>query len=214
MAALWLVASLSYVVGSIPFGWLLAKGLRGVDLRTLGSGNIGATNASRVLGKFWGTVVLLLDAAKGAVPVLLLPRLMTADVSIESHLPVVAGVGAILGHMFPVWLKFRGGKGVATALGVIACLAPWGTLAAFVTFAICFAATRIVSLGSILAAVVFAVFQAIWLGAEAWQGPSWSLAAFSLLIPALVIYRHRANIARLWVGKEPSLVAGRGDQPT
>lgn len=214
MAAFWLVAGLSYVVGSIPFGWLLAKGLRGVDLRTLGSGNIGATNASRVLGKFWGTVVLLLDAAKGAVPILVLPRLFTADATIAPHLPVVAGVGAILGHMFPVWLKFRGGKGVATALGVIACLAPWGTLAAFATFAICFAATRIVSLGSILAAMVFAVFQAIWLGGGAWQGPTWSLAAFSLLIPALVIYRHRANIARLLVGKEPRLVAERGDQPT
>lgn len=214
MAAFWLVAGLSYVVGSIPFGWLLAKGLRGVDLRTLGSGNIGATNASRVLGKFWGTVVLLLDAAKGAVPILVLPRLVTADVAIAPHLPVVVGVGAVLGHMFPVWLKFRGGKGVATALGVIACLAPWGTLAAFATFVICFATTRIVSLGSIFAAVVFAVFQAIWLGGGAWQGPSWSLAAFSLLIPALVIYRHRANIARLLVGKEPRLVAERGDQPT
>jgi len=213
------VAVIAYFVGSIPFGWLLTKALKGVDLRTLGSGNIGATNAGRILGKKWGIIVLALDAAKGLLPVLLLPQAVGDLFSANSnsptngHLPVVAGMAAILGHMFPCWLAFRGGKGVATALGVVSCLAPYGTLAAFAVFLLTFAITRIVSLGSILAAVTFALFQMVWLQPAPFSGNQWSLGVFSLAIPLLVILRHRANLLRLVRGEEAKFRSNPPETP-
>lgn len=199
---LFAIAVLSYLIGSIPFGFVIARWVAGVDLRTVGSGNIGATNAGRVLGKTWGAIILGLDAAKGLLPTLLLPQLLNQDAAWATHTPVLAGVCAIIGHVYPCWLGFRGGKGVATALGVALVLAPWGTLVALLTFLLCMAATRIVSLGSILGAVTFAVFQAVWLAPNWCTINRWSLSVFSAAVPLLIVLRHRSNIVRLLKGEE------------
>jgi glycerol-3-phosphate acyltransferase PlsY len=204
-AAVVLIPLVAYLAGSIPFGLLLCRWIAGVDLRTVGSGNIGATNATRVLGKTWGTIVLLLDALKGLLPTLLLPWLLNVPSGDVGHWSVLAGVCAILGHSYPVWLQFRGGKGVATSLGVIAILAPWGMLVAAGLFAATFAVTRIVSLGSLIAAVGFGVFQWVWLQPAPWSAKTWSLTTFSLAIPLLIVVRHRSNIVRLLRGEEQAL---------
>ena len=195
----------AYAIGSLPFGYLTAKIVGRKDIRQHGSGNIGATNVGRVLGAKWGALVLLLDCLKGLLPVLLLPRLVcTAEGSQCSHLDVACGVATIVGHMFPCWLGLRGGKGVATALGVVAVLAHWeATLAAIAVFAVCFLAFRIVSLSSMLAAVAFAACQMAMMGPHAFSAERWSLTAFSLAIPVLIIFRHRANVSRLLRGEEP-----------
>ena len=196
----------SYLLGSIPFGLLVARWAAGIDLREHGSRNIGATNVARTLGMKWGALVLLLDALKGLLPVLLLPSalLATSDPAID-HLRVGCGLAAVCGHMFPCWLGFRGGKGVATALGVVSVLAPWATLAAFLVFAGILAATRYVSASSILAAVAFAVTQLALLLPQPFAATHWSLAVFSLAVPVLIIVRHRTNLVRLWRGEETKL---------
>jgi glycerol-3-phosphate acyltransferase PlsY len=200
-----LIASLAYLAGSIPFGQLLARWVAGVDLRAIGSGNIGATNASRVLGKKWGAVVLLLDALKGLLPTLALPLLASGSETMQPHFAVLAGVSAIVGHSFPVWLGFRGGKGVATSLGVALAIAPLGTLVAAGLFLAMFAITRIVSLSSLVAVLGFAVFQWFRLQPEPWSDPLWSQTAFCLGVPLLIVVRHHANIARLLRGEERAL---------
>lgn len=193
----------AYLVGTIPFGLLIARWARGVDIRTLGSGNIGATNVGRVLGAKWGVFVLLLDALKGALPTALLPLVVVSpDDPRLMHLRVACGLAAVLGHMFPCWLKFRGGKGVATALGVVLVLSPWSTLIAFATFAASFAQFRIVSLSSMLAAVAYfvAVMWRLW--PHPFADETWSLAAFAIAVPALILLRHRSNLLRLLRGEE------------
>lgn len=199
------LAVLSYFIGSIPFGLLFTRWIKGVDLRTYGSGNIGATNASRVLGKKWGIVVLLLDVCKGLLPTLCLWRVLGTELG-PSHAKVLVGTCAILGHVFPCWLNFRGGKGVATALGVASVLGwPWPFLAAASAFALIFATTRIVSLGSMLGAAVFAGVQLFVLAPNWFDAEHWSLSAFSTVIPAMIILWHRSNLQRLLRGEEPSL---------
>lgn len=194
----------AYLVGSIPFSLLIGRWVGGIDLRRHGSRNVGATNVARTLGLKWGLLALALDALKGLAPVLLFPELfLGSEHSVLGHLRVGCGLAAICGHMFPCWLGFRGGKGVATALGVVAVLAPWATLAAFGVFAVTFAASRIVSLSSILASVAFAIAEFTLLRAEAFSGTNWSLALFSLAVPALIIFRHRSNLVRLARGEEP-----------
>lgn len=206
----------SWIAGSIPFSLLIARWAGGIDLRQHGSGNVGATNVARTLGAKWGLVALLCDAAKGIVPVLLLPLALPVAESWRTHQMVLCGVCAVVGHMYPPWLGFRGGKGVATALGVAAVLAPWSTLAAFVVFVVTMGAGRIVSLSSMLAALAFAVCQIVRDGTGLWTPQSWSLGVFSIAVPLLIIVRHRANIVRLWQGREPKLQFGkkeRGDTP-
>jgi acyl phosphate:glycerol-3-phosphate acyltransferase len=198
----------AYLVGSLPFGLLIARFVAGVDIRQQGSGNIGATNVARVLGKKLGLAVLVLDCLKGALPTALLPWALADSSSIRLHLAVLSGAAAILGHMFPCWLKFRGGKGVATALGVALVLAPIATAAAFAVFALCVVLTRIVSLCSVLAACTFCGVELWWLGASAFDGQRWSLAAFSVLAPLLIIIRHRTNLVRLMRGVEPRFEFG------
>jgi acyl phosphate:glycerol-3-phosphate acyltransferase len=194
----------AYLIGATPFGLLVARFVRGIDIRTAGSGNIGATNVGRVLGARWGAFVLVLDALKGALPTLLLSMLVTTTAADPRrlHLAVGCGLAAVLGHMFPCWLRFRGGKGVATALGVIVVLAPWGTLVAVLTFAITFGLSRFVSLSSMVAAVAFCI-AVLW---RLWPQPfapgTWSLAAFAIGVPLLIIVRHRSNIGRLLRGEE------------
>lgn len=199
-----LVLLASYLIGALPFGLWIARWFGGIDIRTKGSGNIGATNVGRVMGFRWFLVVFLLDGLKG-----LLPTLLGVAVSTQGFqqpggtgLPVLAGVAAIVGHMFPCWLKFRGGKGVATALGVVIVLAPWASLAAAGTFLLTFLLWRTVSISSIAGSLIFAVLQMFLLKPTPWATGVWPLGLFSLLVPLLIVYRHRSNIRRLLRGEE------------
>jgi acyl phosphate:glycerol-3-phosphate acyltransferase len=188
MSWLWVIAA--YLSGSIPFGLLLAKAATGSDVRAVGSGNIGATNVARAAGKRAALATLLLDAIKGLVPVLIAARSPQAP-------PMLApgcAVGAVLGHCFPVWLRFRGGKGVATGLGVSLALAPAAALAGAATWLVLFKVFRISSVGS-LAGVGVAVVVAM-LTADRY-------AVYGLTGVALIIVvRHRANIRRLLARQE------------
>jgi glycerol-3-phosphate acyltransferase PlsY len=197
-----LVALGAYLLGSIPTGYLMARA-KGIDIRTVGSGNIGATNAFRVLGKGPGVFVLLVDAAKGCVAVVLaaLAGPLLAGVpservnEVSEVFQVIAGLGAILGHNFTCWLKFKGGKGVATSAGVLLALLPKALGIAFGAWVVAFALSRYVSLASITAAVTLPV--ATWL-----FGYSRMLTTVSAIIGVLTIYRHRGNIQRLLAGTE------------
>ncbi|MBI2422083.1 MAG: glycerol-3-phosphate 1-O-acyltransferase PlsY [Candidatus Hydrogenedentes bacterium] len=181
---------LSYVLGSIPTGLWLGLRLKGVDIREHGSKNIGATNTLRVLGKGLGAVALLGDMAKGLAPVL-----AAQQVSASVYLPVLCGVAAILGHSFSLFLGFRGGKGVATSSGVFLGLAPFPTLIAAAVFGSVFAATRMVSAGSILAALALAVSVFFFPLPPVVRG-------VAVVIAALVIFKHRSNIQRILKGEE------------
>jgi glycerol-3-phosphate acyltransferase PlsY len=204
-----LLALTAYLIGSIPFGWIVARLVAGVDLRTVGSGNIGATNASRLLGRRWGITGRLLDALKGLLPSWLLPGLLTAASDGSPHAAVLAGTSAILGHMYPIWLGFRGGKGVATALGVALVLAPAATALAAIGFLLIFVTTKVVSSGSLLGATLFAIYQAVALQPRPFSSETWSLALFSAVVPALIVLRHRSNLWRLIRGEEQALVTAR-----
>ena len=212
----WLAISLpvllAYVAGATPFGWLAGR-LRGVDLREHGSGNIGATNAVRVLGKRIGLPVFALDVLKGWLPVVLAawwvegqPAFAGRPVAAQAA-PVLAGLGAVLGHTFTFWLGFRGGKGVATSAGVMLGLAPLALVAAVLVWAVSMKCSRYVSLSSILAgwALPAAVGLLGWRSGE--LNPP--VLVLALLIAVLVTVRHRANIARIAAGTEPKAGAGR-----
>ena len=188
---IFLLSLAAYLLGSIPFGLLVAKS-RGVDIRTQGSGNIGATNVLRVIGKGWGVFTLVLDALKGFIPAYFFPRL--AD--LQTDWGVLFGIVAILGHSFPVYLKFKGGKGVATSAGMLLGVAPIAVLVAFVCWVLCMVFSRIVSLSSIVAAIVVAIM--VWV-----LDPKALTVNVALTILAvLVIWLHRANIRRLLNGTE------------
>lgn len=177
---------LGYLCGSVPFGVLITRWRRGVDVRSAGSGNIGATNVTRVAGKRLGALVLLLDALKGALPVLLCVRLQPANAPLHA----AVGLAAFFGHVYPVWLRLRGGKGVATALGVLLALVPQAALAGAAVYVLTVAARRVSSLGSLLGAVT-AVAVALSTARE----PAYGLLALLLLL--LVVWTHRGNIARI-----------------
>ena len=201
-----LIAVVAYLIGSIPFSLLLARLVGGIDLRQHGSGNIGATNVARTLGWRWGSLALLLDALKGAIPVGVIPATLAHWDHSSPHAAPVAALFAIVGHMFPCWLKFRGGKGVATGLGAVSVLSPSASLVAALMFALIFAVKRIVSIGSIFAAIAFAVAQIFLHRADLFGSETWSLTAFSIGVPLLIIVRHAANIRRLFSGTEKPLV--------
>ncbi len=195
-----------FLCGGIPFGYLIARWRLKDDIRRYGSGNIGATNVGRVIGWNWGLAVLVLDALKGVLPPLLTRA--AADgvpAAWTEHASVAAGLLAIIGHMYPVWLAFRGGKGVATALGVVLVLAPGPLGAALVLFLSVLMATRLMALASCTAAVTFALSYFIFQGAQAWTPARSSLTAFAVAVPALIIWRHRSNIVRLIKGTEPTI---------
>lgn len=194
----------AYLAGSLPFGLIVARVAKGIDIREHGSKNIGATNVTRVLGAKWGAVCFVLDVLKGALPVAFPKMFFALGDPIRVHWFVAAGLLAIIGHMFPIWLGFRGGKGVATALGVVVMLAkPMSTAITFGAFVACFASTRIVSISSITAAVTFVVAQMYFLWPQPFRAETWSVAAFSLAVPTLIIVKHRSNIGRLLRGEEP-----------
>jgi acyl phosphate:glycerol-3-phosphate acyltransferase len=190
----WLISvPLAYLLGSIPFGYILVKIFRKQDIRATGSGNIGATNVARSGAKGLGIATLVLDLAKGYIAVVIAEHLAPTNYD----LAVVAAVAAILGHVFPVWLGFRGGKGVATALGVFLALTWPSALCTLGVFAVVFALTRYVSLASILAAAAFPLFGFYFVP---YRSPI-VIAGF-LFIPLLIIVKHHQNIRRLLSGTE------------
>lgn len=193
----------AYAAGATPFGYLAGR-MRGIDIRDYGSGNIGATNVFRVLGKRVGIPVFILDMLKGLVPVLL-ARWLAADRGIAPEWPgIAAAVGAILGHNFTFWLGFRGGKGIATSAGVLIALLPLPLLAALLCWLVLFFTTRYVAVASIGAAVAV---PATAIALHLWRGePGLPLAGFAAVIGTLAIWRHRSNIRRLLQGTENRFV--------
>ena len=202
-----LAAVLAYTIGGVPFGWLFARAVKRVDLRTVGSGNVGATNAARL----WTgrravlafVVVFLLDCAKGFAAAWLSPALgewLGASTPGET-MAVICGSSAILGHVFTPYLSFRGGKGVATALGVVAAFATWPAVYAVGAWGLLVAITGYVSLGSMVAMVSIPLTYLFRLGPKSFT-PNVGILAFLTAISAIVVWRHRDNIARLLHGHE------------
>jgi glycerol-3-phosphate acyltransferase PlsY len=186
----YILCAAAYVAGSIPFGMVLAR-LKGIDLRQIGSGNIGATNVARAMGKGWAIAVLAADAAKGFVPVWLGRRF-----GLSAGAIACAGGAAIVGHMFTVFLRGRGGKGVATSLGVALALSPIAAAVGFGAYVLVFATTRLSSLGSLLGVWTFALLFALR------ERPPLPLIVLAVGGAALVTLRHHENIARLVRGEE------------
>jgi len=201
--SLMLIPVAAYLIGSIPFGILLAKLFGGVDVRKAGSGNIGATNVARVAGPLPGILTLVLDGVKGAAAVWLAARFTN-----ESALwMTVAGLSALLGHCFPVWLRFRGGKGVATAAGMFLALCWPAALGAIGVFILVVLFSRFVSLGSVSAAAAMPLLiYLLWAPHHA-PPPAITFGAFAAAM--LVVYKHDANIQRLVEGREPKFSFGK-----
>ena len=185
-----------YLCGSIPFGLLIAH-VRKVDLRQVGSGNIGATNAARALGKGFGVLVLVLDALKATVPILVTQRVFAGHPDAE-WIVVAVAAAAFIGHLLPVFARFAGGKGVATALGCFVAIAPIPALLGGATWLVLFALTRISSVGSLGAGLTFP----LWLYLFSATRPVYALSGLFL---GLILLRHRGNIARLWNRQEQKL---------
>ena len=201
----------AYLLGSVPFGIIIARA-HGKDLRAIGSGNTGATNLARALGKKWGYVCFVLDVGKSLVPMLVAMRLVSRPATVgELWLWLAVGVAAIVGHVFPVFAGFKGGTGVATSFGVALGLYPYYTVCAGVALAAWLRAVgiwRYVSLGSIIASVVFPAALVVLIGVEPdWDfARLWPLLAAATLIPLMVIMRHRQNIKRIAAGTEDKVL--------
>jgi acyl phosphate:glycerol-3-phosphate acyltransferase len=196
-----LILIIAYLLGSIPFGYILVRSLAGADVRETGSGGTGATNVSRRAGKLAGIVTLLLDALKGALAAILARAFLTENFGI-SWWVAASVVAVILGHCFPVWLGFRGGKGVATGVGAFLALAPLAVACAALVFILIVVVTRYVSLGSIAAAATLPL--SIWI-LSLYNRPTESFAPLltaALTGAAIIIFMHRANIGRLLSGTE------------
>ncbi|HQB94092.1 MAG TPA: glycerol-3-phosphate 1-O-acyltransferase PlsY [Candidatus Omnitrophota bacterium] len=195
-----LFSVIAYLLGSIPFGLLAGRLAKGIDIREHGSRNIGATNVFRTIGKKWGIVVLLLDAAKGAASCLF--PLWTGIPELSVSIRLILGVAAILGHTFPVWLGFKGGKGVATSLGVFLAVCWQPTLSAFGIWILVFTVTRVISIASLAATLAFPLMVALFY----WADPELLLLLpISLLLAGFIFYTHRSNIERLLQGTEKKL---------
>ena len=203
----------AYLLGSIPFGLLIGLA-RGVDIREHGSKNIGATNTGRVLGRSWGYLCLILDVLKGLVPTLAAALVLIekpVDAGMLLHW-ILVGLAAVLGHTLPIYLKFRGGKGVATTVGVALGIFPYYTvamIAALLLYAVVRFGTGLISAGSLTIAVAFPLAFFVYLGVDPDMSLEvfWPLAAVSVLLGLLIIVRHRGNIARLARGEEIKLDA-------
>lgn len=194
----------AYLLGSIPFGYIIVKLREGRDVRAAGSGNIGATNVGRVAGKAAGVLTLILDVAKGFVAVWLVGALTKQHVASM----VAAAVVAVLGHMFPVWLKFKGGKGVATGVGAFALICWQAVVGAFVVWIVVVAIWRYVSLGSIIAAASLPLLTYGWYAARAEELPL-AVSVGTTLMAAMIILKHQDNIGRLVAGNENRLTLKR-----
>jgi acyl phosphate:glycerol-3-phosphate acyltransferase len=202
MVSLAMVLLGSYLLGSVPFGYLAGR-LKGVDIRQAGSGNIGATNATRVLGKKYGYPVFALDFSKGFVAVMI-SMLIAPGRPPQWHSPeafgILAATSSVLGHSYPVWLEFKGGKGVATSAGALLALAPTATLISVAIWTILFLLTRYVSVASITAAVVLPIIILI---TSHHENNGMPLVYSSVCVAGVIVWRHRSNLSRLIRGTEP-----------
>jgi glycerol-3-phosphate acyltransferase PlsY len=204
---LWIILGIiiSYLIGSIPTAYIFGRLIKGADIRKFGSGNVGATNALRLLGKGWGVTVLILDILKGALPVILLPEFFSAKVPLTlDTFCILLGVSCICGHNWTVFLKFKGGKGVATTFGVliglsakIAGLKIILGLTVLIWLAV-FILSRIISLASVIAALSFPLLTLLF-------KQSYAIVFIGLLLSVFIISRHKSNIKRILEGKEPTL---------
>ena len=194
---------ISYLIGGIPFGYLIAV-IKGIDIRTEGSGNIGATNVGRVLGKKYGLIIFVLDMLKGFAVVLLVPAAVSSAVNIpttaDNLLVVLCGFCAVLGHAFPVYLKFKGGKAVATSFGVFIWLVPISIAIAFGVWLLTVIVTRYVSLGSMIGSL--SLVGVIVIVVDSPFGDNICLTAMSVAVAILIIVRHTSNIQRIIAGTE------------
>jgi len=188
-----LLLLIAYLIGSIPFSYILGKRFKGIDLREKGSGNLGTNNAYRVLGKSIGTAVFLLDTLKGGLFVFLV-KYTGLFAGIDMFNPLVYGFAAVIGHVFPIWMKFRGGKGVATTMGILTVYEPIVGVIAFPIFVLIVLLSRIVSLGSIGAALTTLVVASV---IHFFIHTDWYLFTITLLSVILIIYMHRSNFKRL-----------------
>jgi glycerol-3-phosphate acyltransferase PlsY len=200
----WLAAFAgAYLVGSIPWSWLVVRWKTGRDVREVGSGNVGATNAMRAAGRGAGALALVLDVVKGVAPVLA-ARSLGAPPLVESGVAAFA----VVGHMYPLWLRFRGGKGVATAAGALGALAPLAMSLSLVVFVAVVTWKRYVSLASIAAACTFPLFVLLLAARDDGARAEASFLVGSTLVPLLVVWRHRGNLRRLVAGTERRLGKG------
>ncbi len=195
-ATVWVATLASYLLGAVPFGLLMARWIKGVDLRTVGSGNIGATNAMRVLGKPLGLVAFALDVAKGAVPATLVAN-WAAGPEDEALARLLCGAAAVVGHCFPVYLGFKGGKGVATGCGAILAIEPLVFLLGGVVWLLALFTTRLVAVASMLMGATFPL-AAWWL-----RGDDRPFTLGCALLCLLILIRHRSNVGRILRGEEP-----------
>jgi acyl phosphate:glycerol-3-phosphate acyltransferase len=203
----WLIAPLAYLLGSIPFGLLIVKAFGGPDIRAIGSGNIGAANVTRNAGKFAGILTLILDAGKGYAAVWLAAHYTHGNI----RWMMIAALCAVIGHVFPIWLGFKGGKGVATGLGVFLPICWQAVAAAIVLWLAVVTFWRYSSLGSISAAVALPLF--VYLLYAPGHAPPEYVTLGTVVISLLVLIKHRPNIARLIAGEEPRLnFGGKSDK--
>jgi glycerol-3-phosphate acyltransferase PlsY len=197
----WLFPLAGYLLGSVPFGYLIVRLTEGVDVRVAGSGNIGATNVNRVAGAWAGILTLLLDVGKGCLPVWLAGRMTDDDITWMA----VTGLAAVVGHLFPIWLRFRGGKGVATAVGVFLPICWMAVAGAAVVWLMVLSISRYVSLASVIAAAALPPLIYFLYAPGTRHAPPESLSVVTALASILIILKHRANIGRLLAGTENRL---------
>jgi glycerol-3-phosphate acyltransferase PlsY len=201
-----LIGLISYLIGSFPAGYLAGR-IAGIDIRTVGSGNVGATNVLRVLGKPFGYPVFLVDFAKGIAAVVLARVMAKSGGSSENTVELasmLAGICAVIGHSFPLWLKFRGGKGFATSLGVLFALVPLAAAIVCFIWVVTFEIGRYVSLASVVAAIALPISVAVMFFLHRLNTPV--LLYFSICLAAVIVIRHRSNLSRLAKGTEPRFV--------
>jgi len=198
-----IVVLVAYLIGSIPFGYLIVRHKVGADIRESGSGGTGATNVSRRAGKAAGVFTLVLDALKGILAIIVAQIIIGESGSTIDWLTAAAAIAVIAGHIFPVWLRFRGGKGVATGVGVFLMLAPIATFCAAIIFVVVVTITKYVSLGSTVAAAIIPLF--VWMDMVFIKPITdlWPLLTAAVVGAMLIIFAHRGNIRRLAEGTEP-----------
>jgi acyl-phosphate glycerol 3-phosphate acyltransferase len=208
-----LAVILAYLVGAIPFAYLVVYAVKGVDIRTVGSGNVGATNAGRVLGFKFFLLVFLMDLLKGLLPTVYLPSAVAAlGGSAIPSLKVFVALAAILGHNFPIYLRFRGGKGVATSLGAVGALDPVASSATFAAFLVFLLVTKYVSLSSMAAATIFVLVH-FSLTPRPFDRSNLAMSLVTLLLWGMLLVRHRKNFGRIWAGAEPKVSFRKGKTP-
>jgi glycerol-3-phosphate acyltransferase PlsY len=199
----WIVVALAYLVGAIPFGLLIAKRVAGIDLRSFGSGNIGTSNAVRAMGRRWGFVVFSLDFLKGFLPVLACHYLVGDHAETVPLLQVLTGTAAVLGHCFPIYLGFRGGKGVATGCGAIIAIDPRVFVCGGLVWLVTRLLTRYAGLASIMMGITFPIAVVVLDHLQERRRPE--LLVGSLLLTLLILVRHRSNVRRMLQGTEPHI---------